>query len=74
MGVSTNAGHRAVDLMPSLPISLFIASVQPTTACLVAEYTDSHASPCLPEIEDVLTTSVSLCSAADARSISMHSR
>ena len=37
MGVSTNAGQSAVDLMPCDPSSLFIASVQPTTACLEAE-------------------------------------
>ena len=37
LGVSTNAGHRAVDLIPSVPSSLFIASVKPTTAALVAE-------------------------------------
>jgi hypothetical protein len=37
IGVSTNAGHSAVDLIPSALNSLFIASVQPTTPCFVAE-------------------------------------
>jgi len=37
MGVPTNAGQSAVDLMPSLPSSLFIDSVKPATAALVAE-------------------------------------
>ena len=37
IGVSTNAGHSAHDLMPSPPSSLFMAWVKPTTAALVAE-------------------------------------
>src|SRR5471032_1291376 len=64
IGVSTKAGQSAVDLMPWGASSLFIASVQPTTPCLVAEYTDSQPWPYLPEIEEVLTTSAFLCSAA----------
>ncbi len=37
IGVSTKAGQSAHDLMPSPPISLFIAWVKPTTPALVAE-------------------------------------
>ncbi len=37
IGVSTKAGQRAVDLIPSPPISLFMASVKPITPALVAE-------------------------------------
>ena len=37
IGVSTNPGHSAVDLMPSAPSSLFIACVKPTTPNFVAE-------------------------------------
>jgi hypothetical protein len=36
MGVSTKAGHSAVDLMPASPSSLCIACVKATTAALVA--------------------------------------
>ena len=37
IGVSTNAGQSAHDLIPSGASSLFIASVQPTTPAFVAE-------------------------------------
>jgi hypothetical protein len=36
IGVSTNAGQSAVDLMPCVPRSLCIACVKPTTAAFVA--------------------------------------
>jgi hypothetical protein len=36
IGVSTKAGHRAVDLMPSDLSSPCMACVKPTTAALVA--------------------------------------
>ena len=74
IGVSTNAGHSAVEQMPSLLSSLFIASVKPTTPCLVAEYTEFQPTPRLPAIEAVLTTSALRCSAAAALSISTDSR
>src|ERR1700730_18500763 len=74
MGVSTKAGHRAVDLTPSGDSSRFMDCVQPTTPCLAAAYTDSHPSPRLPAIEEVLTTSALLCSAPAALSMSSVSR
>jgi hypothetical protein len=37
IGVSTNAGHSAVDLIPCVASSLCIDWVKPTTAALVAE-------------------------------------
>lgn len=37
IGVSTNAGHSAVDLIPCVPSSRFIDCVKPTTANFVAE-------------------------------------
>jgi hypothetical protein len=37
IGVSTHAGHSAVDLIPRPPSSWFIASVKPTTPNFVAE-------------------------------------
>jgi hypothetical protein len=74
IGVSTNAGASATLLTPSPPSSLFIDSVQPITAALVAAYTDSQAAPPLAEIEERFTTSALRCSAPAARSRSAHSR
>src|ERR687886_2914946 len=74
IGVSTNAGHSAVDLMPSPASSLLMAWVNPITAAFVALYTDSQGRPLLPEIDDVLTTRALPCSAPAARSRSRHSR
>ena len=47
---------------------------KPTTACFVAEYTPSHASPRMPLIDEVFTTSALRCSLPAARSIGIAAR
>src|SRR3954465_10196301 len=57
MGVSTNAGQKAVTWMPSSISSAWAAMLKATTAAFVAEYADSHAAGYLAAIDAVFTTS-----------------
>ena len=74
IGVSTNAGHSAVDLMPSGASSLFIACVKPTTRALGGAVDRQPRLAALAGDRRRVDDQRVRCSAPAARSRSAHSR